>query len=71
MAHGNGNGTSVRWAVGTVILVVAGWLTILSVTGSNHASKDEVQATESRVTKRLERMEDKLDRILEQGRVGR
>ncbi len=62
----NGNGiSSLRWAVGISVLVIVGWLTALSLSVSASATKDEMVETEHRVTTRLERIEDKVDRLLE------
>ena len=61
----NGNGRWARWSIGSVITIIVGWLTIVTFSAGSHATHDEVSASEKRVTHRLERIEDKVDRLLE------
>ncbi len=65
MANSNGNGVVMRWAVGGLLLLVVAWLGFLSQSSADHATHAEVTASEGRVEKRLDRIESKVDRLLE------
>ena len=68
-ANGNSGGAVMRWAVMAILALLLAWMGIISQGSSTHAIKaDMIRADrelKTDLTARLNRIEDKLDELIE------